>query len=254
MSEQLNIYGIEKYHNQSQKIRVITESWVNENIFCPNCGSNIKKFENNKPVADFFCPICSEEYELKSKKNKLGNKIVDGAYSTMVERINSENNPNFFFLTYSSENYRLNDFLTIPKQFFLTEMIEKRAALSENAKRAGWVGCNLLLNSIPEIGKIYFIKDSKSLEKADVLEKWKTTLKFRENSADSRGWLFEILKCVDKINESEFSLKDMYRFESKLREKFPLNNNIQAKIRQQLQILRDKEIIYFTKRGEYKKI
>lgn len=73
--------------SQSQKIRVMTESWVEENIFCPNCGYPITNYENNRPVADYFCQNCSEEYELKSKKNSLGNKILDGAYSTMIERI-----------------------------------------------------------------------------------------------------------------------------------------------------------------------
>jgi type II restriction enzyme len=35
--------------------------------------------------------------------------------------------------------------------------------------------------------------------------------------------------------------------------KYPNNNNIQAKIRQQLQILRDKGYLKFTGRGKYEK-
>ena len=74
------------------------------------------EFTNNKPVADFYCANCNEQYELKSKQAKLSNIINDGAYDTMIERISSDNNPNFFFLTYSQE-YSVNNFLIIPKHF-----------------------------------------------------------------------------------------------------------------------------------------
>ncbi len=95
----LNLYSSisDSYNSNSQKIRVLTESWVNKYIYCPNCGQNISEYENNKPVADFYCSTCNEDYELKSKKDKMGKKIVDGAYSTIIERLQSDSNPNFSF-------------------------------------------------------------------------------------------------------------------------------------------------------------
>jgi type II restriction enzyme len=54
------------YTSNSQKIRVATESWVMERVFCANCGNVLSSFENNRPVADFHCSSCKEEYELKS--------------------------------------------------------------------------------------------------------------------------------------------------------------------------------------------
>ena len=62
------------YSSPSQKIRVITEYWVSNSIFCPNCGNQLSGFENNAPVADFYCKDCREEYELKSKGGALGKK------------------------------------------------------------------------------------------------------------------------------------------------------------------------------------
>ena len=54
----------EQYVSNTQKIRVITETWLGENMFCPYCGNSyITHFENNKPVADFFCPHCEEEWK-----------------------------------------------------------------------------------------------------------------------------------------------------------------------------------------------
>ena len=86
------------FKSASQKMRVLTERWVGNSIFCPNCGKlDIDRYPNNQPVADFFCSNCHEEYELKSKRNSIGTKIVDGAYRTMIERLTSSNNPNFFF-------------------------------------------------------------------------------------------------------------------------------------------------------------
>lgn len=50
-----------------------------------------------------------------------------------------------------------------------------------------------------------------------------------------------------------FQLEDIYKFESFLSYKYPKNNNIKAKIRQQLQFLRDKGYIKFLGNGFYSK-
>lgn len=55
-----------------------------------------------------------------------------------------------------------------------------------------------------------------------------------------RGWLMDIMRCVEKITHEIFSLDDVYKFENELRIKHPENHNITAKIRQQLQFLRNK--------------
>ncbi|HLP52758.1 MAG TPA: DpnI domain-containing protein [Chitinophagales bacterium] len=154
------------YKSKSQIARVATENWVSKNSYCPNCGeNNLNSYEGNKPVADFHCITCNEDYELKSKTGLLSKKIVDGAYSTMIQRITSDTNPNFFFLTYSPTQWVVNDFLIIPKHFFTPEVIEKRKPLSINARRAGWIGCNIDLNHIPSLGRIFLIKETKTVEK-----------------------------------------------------------------------------------------
>lgn len=133
------------YKNSSQKIRILTEAWVASYIFCPSCGHRIDKYENNRPVADFYCRICKEEFELKSKKESNTKKIVNGAYSTMIERLESNQAPNFFLLNYTLQNFEISNFFVVPKYFFVPDIIEKRKPLSENARRRGWVGCNIQL-------------------------------------------------------------------------------------------------------------
>lgn len=61
-------YNVGKYKNPSQKIRVISEAWTEEEIFCPNCGGKLEHKKNNSPVGDFKCIKCNEEFELKTKK------------------------------------------------------------------------------------------------------------------------------------------------------------------------------------------
>lgn len=243
----------ENYKSNSQKIRILTESWVDKQIFCPACGTDIKNYENNRPVADFYCPKCAEEYELKSKKDGMAKKIVDGAYSTMIERLQSSNNPNFFFLNYNPTQFEVRNFLVIPKHFFIPEIIEKRKPLSAEARRAGWTGCNILLQSIPQSGKIFYIKNGQVEERNDVLKNWKKTLFLREsNKPELKGWILDVMSCIDKLNKKEFTLDDMYVFESRLNKKHPDNKHIKDKIRQQLQFLRDKGYLEFLDRGNYR--
>jgi len=62
------------------------------------------------------------------------------------------------------------------------------------------------------------------------------------------------MNCLDYIRKETFTLDEVYKFEEKLKKKYPMNNFIKDKIRQQLQILRDKGFIEFIGRGIYKKI
>src|SRR3989339_871908 len=227
MNTNFNNQIANQYTSNSQKIRVLTEDWVDREIFCPACGNNIDNYENNRPVADFFCPTCKEEYELKSKKNSIGSKIVDGAYKTMIERLQSNNNPNFFLLNYNIKNYSIQNFFVIPKHFFVPEIIEKRKPLSDTARRAGWIGCNILLKTIPQTGKIFYIKNQKAESKSKVLNDWQKTLFLREQKEPlSKGWVLDVMNCIDRLEKNE--------------------------IRQQLQLLRDKGYLSFVSRGKYK--
>lgn len=255
MNLHLNSQLANNYKSNSQKIRILTENWVGKNLYCPHCGNEyINHFDNNKPVADFYCPHCSEEYELKSKNGTIKNKVPDGAYDTMIKRICSVNNPNFFFMEYNKVDLSVKNFMIVPKHFFVPSIIEKRKALSSNAKRAGWIGCNIFINHIPKEGKIFVIRDEKQIPTNKVIEYFNRT-KFIENyKLDARGWFIDILNCINKLPDDDFNLDQMYNFIDELSILHPGNNNIDAKIRQQLQILRDKGIIEFKGRGHYKKI
>ena len=255
MDIKLNTLLAQGYKSSSQIARVLTEGWVNQNSYCPSCGNDtLNKFKNNTPVSDFICDKCNSEYELKSKNNAFTLKIVDGAYETMIRRINADNNPHFFFLNYLKKTFEVQNFLVIPKYYFIDDIIEQRNPLGKNARRAGWIGCNILLNSIPQLGKIFLIKNRNIENRKEVLEKWAKTSFLARQNKEARGWTIEVLKIVDSIKDKSFKLQDVYAFEKILKEKYPNNNFVKDKIRQQLQVIRDKGLIEFKGNGLYQKI
>lgn len=243
-----------EYHSKSQIARVLTESWVAENMYCPRCGDTaIRKFENNRPVADFFCPSCNSQYELKSKDGPLTRKVADGAYKTMIERITSNQNPDFLFLNYSRVDWTVDDFIVVPKYFFTPEVIEKRKPLAATARRAGWIGCNILIEKVPEQGRIPIISNGLLIDKTNVIQSVERSRQLEVANMDHRGWLMDILNCVNSVKKELFTLDEIYAFEATLQSRHPTNTHIRPKIRQQLQILRDKGFIEFLGNGRYRK-
>jgi type II restriction enzyme len=241
------------YSSGSQKAKAWTERWVKDQLYCPNCGSQkIDQFPANQPVADFSCPSCAEEFELKSQKTAFGAKIVDGAFRTMCERLAASNNPNLILLNYDLARLTVRNAFVVPKHFFVREIIEERQPLAATARRAGWIGCNILLGQVPKAGKIFIVRDGQALPKETVLADWKKTLFLRRQSLEGRGWLVEVMRCVESIGRPNFDLEDVYRFENQLRAIYPNNLNVRPKIRQKLQELRDAGFLDFITRGRYR--
>ena len=246
----------EPYKSSSQKIRVLTEHWVTQEAYCPNRGNaHLNRYSNNQPVADFFCGSCDEDFELKSKKNILGAKIVDGAYQAMLDRLADVRNPNFFLLNYDPNSYQVSNFFVIPKHFLVPEIIEKRNPLSVRARRAGWIGCNILLGRIPEAGRIFLVRDRRVEAKEKVRAVWRETLFLREEKkVESRGWILDVMRCIELTRKKVFTLADIYKFESMLAKQHLGNRHIKDKIRQQLQLLRDQRILKFLGGGCYERV
>jgi len=241
------------YDSPSQNARAWTEAWAVEWLFCPACGNDtIEQSSPNQPVFDFYCSICREQFELKSKKGKFGGKVVDGAYRTMCERLSSDNNPNFAFLQYSLERRRVLNLFVVPKQFLVPEIIEERLPLPVTARRAGWVGCNIRLKEVPLLGRVDMVRAEQPVPKEVVLEQWQKSLFLRDKSVEARGWLVEVMACCDAIGKRDFHLDEVYAFESKLSSIYPGNQNVRPKIRQQLQVLRDAGYLEFIGRGFYR--
>jgi len=241
------------YSSGTQKARAWTEAWINAWAYCPHCGNaKMSQFPNNSPLADFLCGSCSEEFELKSQKGKFGAKVADGAYKTKCERLAASNNPNLLLMNYDVTSLSVINLLIVPKHFFVREIIEERRPLAATARRAGWIGSNIILSRVPDSGKIHIVKGGVVRPKDIVLEEWQKTLFLRNESPETRGWLLDVMKCVESLGKRDFTLEEVYAFERHLGDLYPGNQNVKPKIRQQLQYLRDRGFIEFVSRGNYR--
>lgn len=222
-------------------------------MFCPNCGcSALVRFPANRPVADFYCRECGDQYELKSQSTAFGRKVADGAYYTKIERLASDTSPNLILLQYNREQRRVENLKVVPSYFFVPQAIERRPPLKSTARRAGWVGSNILLDRIPESGQISVVRSGHVRDRKDVIEEWNRLRFIEQRRGEARGWLLEVMRCVQRIGQPDFDLSDVYSFENELSTNFPRNNNVRPKIRQQLQVLRDSGYLEFIGSGRYR--
>jgi type II restriction enzyme len=256
MDLSFNVELAHRFNSPSQRAKALTEDWASREAYCPNCGKlGMVRLPNNNPVGDLLCPRCNEEYELKSLKHSFGPKVEDGAYKKMLERLGSSTNPSFFFLHYDPAILAVQNFFVIPKHFFVPDVIEARRPLSGSARRKHWEGCRILLHSIPESGRISLIRDRCIEPRHRVLTAWRRTLFLRdETDVRARGWLLNVMKCVERINRSTFTIEEVYAYEDELSQHYPANRYIKEKIRQQLQVLRDTGYLEFTGRGTYRMV
>ncbi|MEZ5885492.1 MAG: DpnI domain-containing protein [Paracoccaceae bacterium] len=241
-----------RFVSASQTARVDTEDWARSNMFCPNCGcSSLLRYPANKPVADFYCAECGDQYELKSQSTAFSRKVADGAYHTKIERLTSDTSPNLILMQYNREQRRVENLTVVPRYFFVQGAIERRPPLRPTARRAGWVGSNILLDRIPVSGQISVIRSGLVRDRREVLAEWNRLRFIEERRGEARGWLLEVMRCVQKIGQPDFTLADVYDFERELSALFPHNKNVRPKIRQQLQVLRDAGYLNFLGNGHY---
>ena len=251
----LSIYQkdvLQKYKSNSQRARVLTENWFSAEMYCPCCLSpSVQKLPNNSHTLDFICERCRSRHELKSSSKKFGKYVNDGEYQTMIQTIIQNRTPNFFMLNYSKDEWLVKNLFMIPNHFFSRSIIEKRSPLSINARRAGWIGCHIMLDRIPENGRINLIQNEKIIDQSSVHKAWRKMLFLSHKNLKIRGWTSDVLKCIEDLDKKDFTLKDIYNFKEYLSELHPENNYVEEKIRQQLQILRDNNVLKFSSPGKY---
>ena len=85
-----------------------------------------------------------------------------------------------------------------------------------------------------------------------MLAAWQKTLFLsEEKEISAKGWLLDIMRCIDRLDKESFALDEVYAFEAELKRLHPENRYVKDKIRQQLQVLRDKGYLDFIARGQY---
>ena len=245
------IKPVTTYSSASQSARVSTEGWVATSVSCPACGGSLSATPNNTRARDFLCSKCDDAFELKSKKSRFGKTIVDGAYRTLVDAIRTNNAPNLFLLQYQLPFTAVN-LSVLPKRFLVEPMVIKRKPLSALARRAGWVGCNIDLSLIAANALIPCLVGGIPVAQSIIQSKWAETASIDAVDYRGRGWIAITLGCISRIGKIEFTLAEIYGQENIAARAYPDNRNIRAKLRQQLQVLRDLGAVTFEGRGRYR--
>ena len=245
--------GLEKYHSGSQIARVATEAWAAKNLFCVGCqSSRLRAFRAGTKARDYFCPNCDVPVQLKSQSRPFGRRIVDSAYESMMAAIASDHAPHFVLLHYTRETWSVVDLTFIPNFAIPESAIEKRKPLSPTAERANWVGCNVLLCQVPIDARIPIVENGRIVSRELVRRALRRIRPLAELKSEQRGWTLDVLTAVRQLERSDFLLGDVYAKETELSRLHPSNRHVRDKIRQQLQVLRDKGLLEFLGGGRYR--
>jgi hypothetical protein len=123
--------------------------------------------------------------------------------------------------------------------------------ITGTVKKEHILKANEILSKIPKINlpKIPFVEIETPEVNFDIVEDATNSI-----STSLTGWKLDVFNCLISINKQEFTLNEVYFFEKKLKEMYPNNQNVKAKIRQQIQFLRDLGLIEFLANGKYKKL
>ena len=127
-----------------------------------------------------------------------------------------------------------------------------RNPLGPRARRAGWQGCLLALDTIPSAAFVDVVREEVVCSESEVQSQWQMAQSITTLSLPKRGWLSLVLRVLDCL-PTEFSLQDVYVYEGFFAQYYPKNRNVKAKIRQQLQLARDLGMISFVEPGSYRK-
>jgi len=233
-----------RYKSKAQQARVVTEAWAREQLFCANCDStSLGGTPANNQATDFVCPRCSAPFQLKAKNGAIGATLGDGAFSAMMAAIREDRTPNLLVMRYDWPGWRVRDLILIPSFAFPASAIIKRKPLSPTARRAGWVGCNIALNQIPSEARISVVTESSVAPASEVREKFARVKPLKELSVKERGWTLDVLNAIRRLGKTEFTTAGAYVFERELEQLHPDNRHVRDKIRQKLQVLRDRNLL-----------
>lgn len=241
------------YTSNAQRVRVVSEAWAGENLYCPCCPSEtIEKCPNNREAIDYTCNSCDSTFQLKSSQSHPAMRIVDGALAAMMRAVEKGAAPNLLLLHYDPNRWEVKNLTLIPHFAFTSSCIEKRRALSVTARRAGWVGCNILLCNIPPDVRIPWVENGMAASPREIRTKFDSINSLAGIALTERGWTLDTLKVVRALGKREFSLADVYAHAAELEALHPNNRHIRDKVRQQLQTLRNLGFVQFLGHGNYR--
>src|SRR5262249_25362474 len=161
---------------------------------CPVCDSpHLARAAHNTAAIDYSCPTCNSPFQLKSQSRHFGTKIVDAAYSEMKKAILADRTPNLFVMHYDPAAWCVRNVILVPHFAFSLAVVECRPLLPPTARRAGWIGCNILLGQIPEDARISTVSDGSVQLRTKVRQAYNRLRPLEKLKVEKRGWTLDVL-------------------------------------------------------------
>jgi len=170
----------------------------------------------------------------------------------MKRAILEDRTPNLFVLHYDLDAWAVRSILLVPHFAFALSAVERRKPLASTARRAGWVGCNILLDKIPVHARISVVNEGTPQTSQQVRASYDRLRPLEKLEAEKRGWTLDVLQVVQSLGKLEFTLADVYAHTGSLAKLHPNNAHVRDKIRQQLQVLRDLGLLTFLGSASYR--
>ena len=146
------------WKSQSRIMGQAAEDWCEDNFKCYQCGDRFRQYPNNEAGKDLYCPTCGLDVQVKAGKSRKkggkngeyrinGNgvlKIIGADYKQTLSKVKVEN-IDYMFVGYCCETYDITFLKGITHSEMNESFIVRRNRLSQTARRAGWVGCYLVI-------------------------------------------------------------------------------------------------------------
>jgi hypothetical protein len=159
-----------RFVSAAQATRVALETWASFNLYCLNCERDeLDQLPDNTPVADFQCLECRSRYQLKGKNGRLGRRIPGAAYRPTIEAIRKGEMPEYVLVEFDPRFATVVFVDAFPGRLISEERVEPRKPLSERARRAGWQGCNIVVDGLERVR----IVAPAGVARANVREQWR---------------------------------------------------------------------------------
>jgi len=128
------------------------EFWIAEHYGCPVCSEGeLKKLTANEKSVDHQCSSCDELFQAKAHKKSFEKRdgsvgFIGAEYATTVASLEKEKKWNLILVEYDKDSEEVKRVGTVLKENITKDNVIPRKPLSENARRAGWQGCNFKFN------------------------------------------------------------------------------------------------------------
>ncbi len=141
-----------QYASRARAAGMTVETWVEHNLYCLNCTADeLGRLPTNTQVADLACYVCSARYQVKGKNGRFGRKITGAAYEPLVRAIRSGLGPNYLLVEYDPR-FSIVVFVSgVPGRLITQERVVPRKPLPLTARRAGWRGCTIDVDCLPQV-------------------------------------------------------------------------------------------------------